>query len=235
MQVGSTGASMWIQKSNGFVGIGQTTASYTLDVGGDIRGGRLRNIGSLVLNSYQTVNPASNVFLYSTPNDRDMWIMLDSADTGSNWGMYYRQLDTPLVIGGQQTLPANSVAWVGSGSNTLQAYICLADGTAYVRSTFTAGGDIIAFSDITLKENIRPIENVLSRINNSRGVLYDRIDTKTKNNIGFIAQELEKEFPELVKTNDNGTKSVAYQNAVAVLFEAIKEQQKQINELKNSN
>ena len=101
--------------------------------------------------------------------------------------------------------------------------------------TLTALGDIIAYSDISLKENIRPIENVLARIINSRGVLYDRIDTKTKNNIGFIAQELENQFPELVKTNENGTKSVAYQNAVAILFEAIKEQQKQINELKNIN
>ena len=40
------------------------------------------------------------------------------------------------------------------------------------------------------------------------------------------------EFPELVVTNENGTKAVKYQNTVAVLFEAIKEQQKQIEELK---
>jgi hypothetical protein len=100
---------------------------------------------------------------------------------------------------------------------------------------FWAAGDVTAYSDISVKENIRPIENVLTRINNSRGVLYDRIDTKTKNNIGFIAQELEKEFPELISTNTDGTKGVKYQNAVAVLFEAIKEQQKQINELKSKN
>jgi len=92
--------------------------------------------------------------------------------------------------------------------------------------------DIVAFSDQSVKENIRPIDNVLNRVVKSRGVLYDRIDSGSKNNIGFIAQELEIEFPELVVENPDGTKAVKYQNAVAVLFEAIKEQQKQIEELK---
>ena len=92
--------------------------------------------------------------------------------------------------------------------------------------------DIVAYSDQSVKENIRPIENVLDRVNKSRGVVYDRIDSGEKNNIGFIAQELEVEFPELVVTNEDNTKAVKYQNAVAVLFEAVKEQQKQIEELK---
>jgi hypothetical protein len=94
-----------------------------------------------------------------------------------------------------------------------------------------ASNDIVAFSDQSVKENIRPIENVLERIGNSRGVLYDRVDSGDKNNIGFIAQELEIAFPELVVTNPDGTKAVKYQNTVAVLFEAIKEQQKQINDI----
>lgn len=92
--------------------------------------------------------------------------------------------------------------------------------------------DIVAFSDQSVKENIRPIENVIERVQKSRGVLYDRIDSGSKDNIGFIAQELEVAFPELVTTNEDGTKAVKYQNAVAVMFEAIKEQQKQIDDLK---
>jgi hypothetical protein len=96
-----------------------------------------------------------------------------------------------------------------------------------------ARNDITAFSDARVKENIRPIENALSKVLNSRGVMYDRIDTGEKNGIGFIAQELELEIPDLVKTDDKGMKSVKYQNMVAVLTEAVKEQQKQIEELKN--
>jgi len=95
-----------------------------------------------------------------------------------------------------------------------------------------ASADIVAYSDVSVKENIRLIENVIERIQQSRGVLYDRIDSNVKNNIGFIAQELEVAFPELVVTNEDGTKAVKYQNTVAVLFEAIKDQQKQIDELK---
>jgi hypothetical protein len=95
-----------------------------------------------------------------------------------------------------------------------------------------ASADIVAYSDVSVKENIRLIENVIERIQQSRGVLYDRIDIDSKDNIGFIAQELEVAFPELIVTNEDGTKAVKYQNTVAVLFEAIKDQQKQIDELK---
>jgi hypothetical protein len=96
-----------------------------------------------------------------------------------------------------------------------------------------AGGDVTAYSDISVKENIRPIINSLEKITKSRGVLYDRIDSGAKNNIGFIAQELEINFPELIHTNDDGTKGVKYQNATAILFEAIKEQQTQIESQKS--
>jgi hypothetical protein len=48
--------------------------------------------------------------------------------------------------------------------------------------------------------------------------------------IGVIAQEVEKIIPEVV--TDGEYKSVAYGNMVGVLIEAIKEQQKQIDELK---
>ena len=101
-----------------------------------------------------------------------------------------------------------------------------------VAGTIYASGDVIAFSDARVKTNIRPIENPVERLLKSRGVLYDRIDTEDKNNIGFIAQELEQEFPELVTTGSDGKKAVKYQNMVAVLTEAIKEQQQQIEELK---
>jgi hypothetical protein len=105
------------------------------------------------------------------------------------------------------------------------------DVTGDIRAT----SDIIAYSDISVKENIRLIENPLDRINKIRGVKFDRIDTGEKDNLGFIAQEIEEEFPELVSTDDDGKKAVKYQNTVAVLVEAIKEQQIQIQEQKVQN
>lgn len=109
--------------------LGGTSASFS----GDVTANRYRGVNSLVLNSYTTVNPSSNVFLYSQPNDRDAWIFLDSADTGSNWGIYHRQIDSTV-----SGLPANSIGFVGGGSSTLQAWISLENGNGYFAGSLTA-------------------------------------------------------------------------------------------------
>jgi hypothetical protein len=121
-------------KDSGLTGIGTTDPGHRLDVSGDIRGQRYRGINSLVLNTYTTVNPASNVFLYSQPNDRDAWIFLDSADTGSNWGIYHRQIDTAV-----SNLPGNSLGFIGGGANGLQAYVSLANGNGYFAGSLGIG------------------------------------------------------------------------------------------------
>ena len=64
-----------------------------------------------------------------------------------------------------------------------------------------------------------------------RGVSYKKKDTKEKG-IGVIAQEIEKILPEVVTEDEDGIKAVAYGNIVGVLIEVIREQQKQIDELK---
>jgi hypothetical protein len=95
---------------------------------------------------------------------------------------------------------------------------------------FTATGNITAFSDERLKDNIETLDG--SKVLDMRGVSYTK-DGKAGS--GVIAQEIEKVAPELVMTNDkeDGMKSVAYGNLVGYLIEAVKDQQKQINELKS--
>lgn len=96
-------------------------------------------------------------------------------------------------------------------------------------------GTVTANSDETLKENVVGITNALDKVMDLRGVYFNRIGKNYDDReIGVIAQEVEKVLPELVKENPDGTKAVAYQNMVAVLIEAIKEQQEQINELKQT-
>jgi len=104
-------------------------ASFT----NDVTANRYRGINSLTLNTYTTVNPSSNVYLYSQPNDRDSWIYLDSADTASNWGIYHRQIDTAVA-----GLPANSIGFIGGGSSTLQGWISLATGQATFNNNIAA-------------------------------------------------------------------------------------------------
>jgi len=107
-------------------GRGSTTSS-------SITAERYRGNNSLILNSFTTVNPSSNVFLYSQPNDRDSWIYLDSADTGSNWGIYHRQIDS--AVGGME---GNSIGFIGGGANALRAYIGLSTGNGYFAGTLSA-------------------------------------------------------------------------------------------------
>ena len=97
-----------------------------------------------------------------------------------------------------------------------------------------AAGNIIAFSDQSVKDNVKTIENAIEKVKQMRGVTFTRNDQKDKErvNAGVIAQEMQKAFPEVVFENPDGTKAVAYANIVSVLIEAIKEQQQQIDELK---
>jgi len=55
------------------------------------------------------------------------------------------------------------------------------------------------------------------------------------NQLGVIAQEIEKIIPELVKTDDEGYKLVSYSKLSVVLIEAVKEQQAMIEELQQEN
>ncbi len=95
----------------------------------------------------------------------------------------------------------------------------------YISGTSWAGS-----SDIRLKENIIPVAGALKGILSLRGVKYN-FTGKEKTEIGVIAQEVQVQFPELVSEND-GYLGVAYDRLGPILIEAIKEQQKQIEALK---
>ena len=93
-----------------------------------------------------------------------------------------------------------------------------------------AQGTVDSASDIKLKTNIKTIDNALDKVLQLRGAEYDRIDRDNQHEIGVIAQEVEEVIPELVHGDE--TKTVSYGNMVAVLIEAIKEQNEVINKMK---
>lgn len=90
--------------------------------------------------------------------------------------------------------------------------------------------DVNSTSDINLKENIHSIDDPLGKVMQINGVGFRWKDTK-EDAIGVIAQDIEEVIPELVKNNDH-IKTVNYNGLIGVLIEAIKEQQRQILELK---
>ena len=96
----------------------------------------------------------------------------------------------------------------------------------------TFNDNVTAFSDERLKDNIETLEDSLDKVEQLRGVTYTR---DGKENIGVIAQEIEKILPEIVLTADDemGTKSVDYSRITAVLIEAVKELSERVKELEN--
>ena len=133
-------------------------------------------------------------------------------------------------------LEANAVSFTSLGVGTP---------ASGVTGEFRATNEITAYdsADIRLKENIRLIADPITIVNQIRGVYYDWTDEHItarggedgyfvrKHDIGVIAQEVEKVLPEIVATRDDGTKVVKYEKLVALLIEAVKDQQQQINQL----
>jgi len=96
----------------------------------------------------------------------------------------------------------------------------------------TAGGDVISNSDVRLKSNITDIKDALSKVLRLKGKQYTM--NGRDNQIGLIAQDVEEVLPQMVHTqkDEMGTKAINYQNMVALLVEAVKDLQAEINELK---
>ena len=94
----------------------------------------------------------------------------------------------------------------------------------------TFNNNVTAFSDERLKDNIETLTDGLDKVEQLRGVTYTRDE---RENIGVIAQEVEKILPEIVLTADDemGTKSVDYSRLTAVLIEAVKDLSARVKEL----
>ncbi len=130
--------------------------------------------------------------------------------------------------------PISGNVGIGCSSPTAKLHV---NGT--IRSTVAITTTALACSDRRYKKLITPLTNSLIQIQQMNGVYYFWKKDEFKNmgftddkQIGFIAQEVEKIYPELVNTDEQGYKSVDYSKVTPIIVEAIKEQQKQIEELK---
>lgn len=155
-------------------------------------------------------------------------------------GYFARAASNAVAIGYGANAAANKLVIDNDGSGALilgdfsTNKVAIATSTG--SKTLSIGGDIQAYnytywSDRNMKKDIRPLENSLAKVLRLQGVTYKwkANPDETGNQIGLIAQDVEKVFPELV-SGDN-PKSLQYGNLVAPLIEAIKEQQQQIDNL----
>jgi len=108
----------------------------------------------------------------------------------------------------------------------------------YVIGDITATGAITELSSLKYKTNINQLSDALEKVSNLRGVNYTwrtdeypEMKLSDDQQVGLIAEEVEKVIPQLVHSDNNGEKSINYSKLSAVLIEAIKDQQKLIREL----
>ncbi len=174
---------------------------------------------------------------------------LTAQTTASSW-----------VVKAAKDLRLEAGTWTGETSGKIQRhsnhmYFQIPDAGTYIyrnqsgsekltieasNGNLVSQGNITAFSDIRLKEDIKTIDNALDKVSKLRGVEYTRKETKERE-IGVIAQEVKEIIPELVDVKEN-TDSLGegmldihvmkYQNTVGLLIEAIKELKAEIEELK---
>ena len=160
-------------------------------------------------------------------NTAGVWMSNDVNSTSVGDGAFYglkSNTEAGIFIGG---------VWRFGITNT---------GNMTVGGRVTASCGILVCSDLRYKKNITSLNNSLENIFKINGVRYDfkkeefpERNFPDKNQIGFIAQEIEKIFPEMVFTDEKGYKSVDYARLTPVLVEAMKEQQKMIEDLKKAN
>lgn len=122
-----------------------------------------------------------------------------------------------------------SSALTVSGTATIGGNTAITNGQLTVNGDVTSTGSFDSTSDIRVKTNIRPIDNALDTVLKLEGVLYDRIDTHQKNQMGLIAQHLLPHVPQVVNGNDQDGYTVSYPNLVALLIEAVKDLNKKID------
>ena len=116
---------------------------------------------------------------------------------------------------------------VGIGTSNLSSGFML-----QVHGAINASGSVTSSSDKRVKSDIQPIINPLETLKTMTGYTFLHRSHPSKRQMGLLAQEVEAVAPEVVFESDDGLKNVAYGNLVALLLEAIKEQQKEIENLK---
>ena len=132
----------------------------------------------------------------------------------------------------------------GGDNGLKERMVIFHDGEVRAKSTVScsllrSSGDVVAFytSDERLKDNVKTISEPIYKLQQLRGVEYEWNDKQDiypsgSKDSGIIAQDVEKVLPQLVKENSNGYLGVRHDRLVGLLIESVKDQQKQIDDLK---
>lgn len=250
------------------VGINTNVATETLDVDGNIlwrntiiarediiAKGNIATTGSVDAGMKRPNNLGGGFYNYYSPLNRDgslnitlQWAAASNTSNGyrNGWKIYdipdniLTCLNSSCTTDFSPILAVNGAWWFyGSIQAEFDANV---GGYLRVKKDADIDGQVKATtylynSDARYKSAITPLDNALDKVLALNGYSYFN-KLSDQNDIGVIAQEIEKVFPELVHTDSEGYKSVQYANLIAPLIEAVKElngkldaQTKQLNDL----
>ena len=123
----------------------------------------------------------------------------------------------------------NNTTYTAGNGLTLSGTQFLMSGS--YTGTFTATGDVVAYSDMALKSEVTAIDEALDKLMSITGYPYNTKGSDRRHS-GVMAQAVEEVLPEVVHTSEDGTKGVAYGNMMGLVIEAIRELKTQVDELK---
>ena len=165
-----------------------------------------------------------------------------NADSITNFDANVLEYNNSLgIVSGSSQITLSSTTGGGTSANVQFGSLGIGMAASGTTGRIDATNDIVAYSssDRRFKDNIKPIENALDKVNQIGGYEFDwKEENKIEHgyeghDLGVIAQEIEAIAPELVQTRENGYKAVKYDKLVSVLIQAVKELSAKVTELEN--
>ncbi len=174
---------------------------------------------------YGAVNANNSIFIgesagyNDTVNNSTLGYFSILIGPGTSTGGY----SNSIALGSHATNTATNQFMIGASGYPID--ITRINGSASTQCTITTGTGIACTSDERLKTDITDLpQNTLDVLRNVRTVTYHWLENPdTPEQIGFLAQDLEQYFPQLVATDDDGMKSVYYAQMTPILTEAVRE------------
>ena len=232
------------------VGINTVTPNYTLDVNGDTHIAANLYIDGIITASGQT----STSLAYITVTSSDAAENFSSGSIISFGGITLQNPDdaTSITNGGSiltkggasigKNLFVGKNVFIKSSDNATGlgtgGSLTILGGGSFGKDVFI-GGTVTSSSDIRLKKDIEPFKKkddvFLNKVVKLQTIKYNYINNEINNphtkHVGFIAQELVDDFPELLKCPKDGFYSLDYQKMSVVLVECLKELKERVDYL----
>ena len=254
----TAGIMTWATAASGADNLGNHTATQNLSIANFKLVGNAGSTGVAIESNGNTgigtTTTVDNRFKVSSANigsGTSDWVAANfgASDASGATRVVMGNLSSVATIGGHNNAinawanlainpgPANVSIGMGTPTEKLHVF-----GNILTSGTVTASCGTLVCSDIRYKRDITPLTNSLSKVMELRGVnyLFRQKDFPENNfndrlQIGFIAQELETVYPELVNTDSKGFKSVDYAKMTPVLVQSIQELEAEIQRLKKEN